>query len=144
MKTDSLKTFCEALKQQDNFFMASHVNPEGDAIGSLIAIDSLLRRLGKKTLIICEDAFPERLSCLPHQDRWNVFDRIDGKNLKFKCLVVTDCPTLERIGKVKESVGPDTVVFNIDHHISNLGFGHHNLVVPGAAASGQVVYEIFK
>ena len=144
MKTDSLKTFCEALKQQDNFFMASHVNPEGDAIGSLIAIDSLLRRLGKKTTILCEDAFPERLSCLPHQDRWNVFDKMDRRNLSFKSLVVTDCPTLERIGKVKESVGPDTMIFNIDHHISNLGFGHHNLVVPGAAASGEVVYEIFK
>ena len=48
MKTDSLKTFCEALKHQNDFFMASNVNPEGDAIGSLIAIDSLLRRLGKR------------------------------------------------------------------------------------------------
>lgn len=144
MKSDSLKTFCKALKQKDHFLMTSHVNPEGDAIGSLIALDSLLRRLGKKTKMVFEDPFPERLYCLPHQDRWNVYDKVKNKNIRMEAMIVTDCPTLDRIGKVKDLVRPDTVIFNIDHHISNAGYGHHNFVRPQAAASGELVYEIFK
>ena len=143
-KDISLKAFCGALKAHDHFLLASHVNPEGDAIGSLIAIESLLRRIGKKTMIVCEDPFPERLYCLPHKDRWNEYEKVKGKKNRWDALVVTDCPTLERIGKIKEFVGPQTAIFNIDHHISNTRFGQYNYVKPQAAASGEVVYEIFK
>lgn len=140
----SLKNFCQALKREDRFLLASHVNPEGDAVGSLIAIESLLRRLRKKTTIVCEDPFPERLACLPHRERWHVYEEIRGKKNSFQALVVTDCPTLERIGKVQELVRPDTVIFNIDHHISNTQFGTYNYIRPEASASGEVVYDIFK
>lgn len=144
MKDTSLKKFCEGLKKEDNFLLASHVNPEGDAIGSLIAIESLLRRLGKKTTIVCEDSFPERLHCLRYRGRWNVYRDMRDKKGRFNALVVADCPTLERIGKVKELLRPDAVIFNIDHHVSNVRFGHYNYVKPEAAACGEVVYEIFE
>lgn len=140
----TLKAFCEALCKQDRFLLASHINPEGDAIGSLIAVESLLRRMGKKTTIVSEDSFPERLSCLPNRERWRVYGDAKNRKNRFDALVVTDCPTLERIGKVKELVRPQTVIFNIDHHVSNAYFGRYNLVVPKAAASGEVVHEIFK
>lgn len=144
MKDTSLNEFCSSLKKQKTFLLASHVNPEGDAIGSLIAIDSLLRRLGKKTQIVCEDAFPERLRCLPHQDRWNKYKDVKNKHTRYGALVVTDCPTLERIGQVKNLLSPGTLIFNIDHHISNTRFGHYNYIQTEAAACGEVVYEIFK
>ena len=147
MKTGSntsLAAFCRGLKQHNHFLLASHVNPEGDAIGSLLAVDSLLRRLGKKTTIACEDPFPERLYCLPHRERWRVLDEVKEKIKSFEALVVTDCPSLERIGKVRELVTKDTVIFNIDHHISNVRFGKYNCVQPEAAASGEVVYEMFR
>lgn len=140
----SLDGFCEGLKKADNFLLASHVSPEGDAVGSIIAMESLLRRLGKKTTIVCEDPFPERLYCLRHQNSWNVFEKMKGRKGSFDALVVADCPTLERIGKVKELLGPNTVIFNIDHHISNVRFGHYNYVKPEAAACGEVIYEIIK
>ncbi|MBI4116100.1 MAG: bifunctional oligoribonuclease/PAP phosphatase NrnA [Candidatus Omnitrophica bacterium] len=144
MRDASLKTFCDGLKKQNHFLLSSHVSPEGDAVGSLLAIDSLLRRIGKKTTIVNEDVFPERLYCLPHKERWNSLAEIKGKSNRFDALVVTDCPTLERIGRVKELMGPQTVIFNIDHHISNVRFGQYNFVRPEAAASGEVVYDIFK
>jgi phosphoesterase RecJ-like protein len=93
---------------------------------------------------VCQDAFPERLYCLPRRNRWNVYEKIKKKKLRFDALVVTDCPTLERIGNAKNLVGPETVIFNIDHHISNVGFGQYNYVKPKAAACGEVVYEIFR
>lgn len=143
-KNSTLDEFCDGLKKADNFLLASHVNPEGDAIGSVIAMESLLRRLGKRTTIVCEDPFPERLSCLPHQERWNILKNIQAKGGRFDALVVADCPTLGRIGKVNELLSPKTVIFNIDHHISNDLFGNFNYVKPKAAACGEVIYEIIK
>ena len=108
----------------------------------LLAMDSLLRRLGKKSLIVCEDPFPERLSVLPSR-RWHQVKEVrnDGR---FDALLVTDCPTLERIGKTTELTRPDMSIFNIDHHHTNRRFGHYNYVQPKAAACGEVVYDIFK
>lgn len=143
MKDTSLKKFCNGLRKTDHFLLASHVNPEGDAVGSLLAIESLLKRLGKKTTIVCEDAFPERLHCLHYRGRWNIYRDIEDKKLRFNALVVADCPTLERIGKVKGLLQPNAVIFNIDHHVSNVQFGQYNYVKPEAAACGEVVYEIF-
>lgn len=117
--------------------------PEGDAVGSILAVDSLLRRLGKKTTVVCEDAFPERLHCLSSK-RWNRADEIKKPASAFKALVVADCPNLDRIGRVKNLITPETLIFNIDHHISNVHFGHYNYVRPEAAASGEVVIDIFK
>ncbi len=51
-----IREFCAALKKHDHFLLACHVLPEGDAIGSILALDSLLRRLGKKTTIVADDA----------------------------------------------------------------------------------------
>ncbi len=108
----------------------------------LLAMDSLLRRLGKKSLIVCEDPFPERLNVLPSK-RWNQVK--DVKNTDgFDAVLVADCPTLERIGKTMELVKPEMSVFNIDHHHTNRMFGDYNYVQTKAAACGEVVYDIFK
>ena len=141
-KSDSLATLCQGLKKTDNFLLASHVNPEGDAVASVLALDSLLRRLGKKTLIACEDPFPERLACLP-SERWNQVKDVTPDR-KFDALVVADCPTLERIGSVQKLLAAETKIFNIDHHISNARFGHYNYIQPTAAACGEVIYDMFK
>ncbi len=141
-KKDTLSEFCRALKRHKRFLLACHVAPEGDAIGSLLAVDSLLRRLGKKTLIVNEDAFPERLPCLSAKG-WHLHSEVQ-KPGNFDAALLTDCPTLERIGRVRELLGPGTVIFNVDHHISNNFFGHHNYVKPKASATGEVVFDLFK
>ena len=141
-KVTSLNDLCAAFKKYDNYLLSCHISPEGDAIGSILAIDSLLRRLNKKTTVVCEDPFPERLSCLSSK-RWNQVSAIKKSPKAFKALVVADCPNLDRIGKVKDLITPDTIIFNIDHHISNVFFGKYNYVLPQAAASGEVVMDIF-
>lgn len=142
-KKHTLNEFCKALKKYDHFLLSCHVSPEGDAIGSILAMRSLLARLGKKTTVVCEDKFPERLSCLSDK-HWNRVQDIKKPATAFKALVVADCPTVERIGRVKDLLTPETVIFNIDHHVSNVLFGNYNYVLPKAAASGEVVMDIFK
>lgn len=141
-RSKDLKSFCRALKTHDHFLLSCHISPEGDAIGSILAMNSLLRRLGKKTTVVAEDSFPERLFCLSSK-HWKKMDELK-KGKAYQALVVADCPNLDRIGRVKELLTDKTVIFNIDHHISNMNFGHHNYVRPEAAASGEVVYDIFK
>lgn len=138
-----LDAFCKALRRYDHFLLSCHVMPEGDAIGSLLAMDTLLRRLGKKTTVVNEDSFPHRLSVLASK-RWKTLKDIKKPPTAFQALVTTDCPTLERIGKVRELLTPDTVIFNIDHHVSNEMFGNYNFVEPNAAACGEVVYDLYK
>jgi len=137
------KALVIALKKHQRFLLTCHVLPEGDAIGSLLAMDSLLRRLGKKTYVLAHDSFPERLPCLSSK-RWRKLADLNGLAPKFDAIVLTDCPTLERIGGVRSLIKDDTVIFNIDHHVSNTQFGHYNYVRPEAAATGEVVYDIFK
>lgn len=142
-KSHSMARFCQALKTRRHFLLSCHVLPEGDAIGSMLAMDHLLRKLGKKTTIVCQDAFPARLSVL-HNRRWQQLHELRKAPSSFDAVVTTDCPTLERIGNVQDLILPDTAVFNIDHHISNEYFGTYNYVKPEAAACGEVVFEIFK
>ncbi|MBN1688084.1 MAG: bifunctional oligoribonuclease/PAP phosphatase NrnA [Candidatus Omnitrophica bacterium] len=140
-KNHSLGRICAALKKYDRYLLSCHVAPEGDAIGSLLALDSLLRRLGKNTTVVCEDPFPERLTCLSSK-KWNLPKDLTKATL-FESAIVVDCPNLDRIGSVKQFIGPETVVFNFDHHISNDFFGDYNFVRPQASATGEVVMMLF-
>lgn len=142
-RKSSLDEFCNALKVHDHYLLSCHVYPEGDAIGSILAMQSLLKRLGKKTYVVCEHSIPERLRFLEDR-RWHQVSEVKVPPTRFKALVIADCPNLERLGSVKELVTPDTVIFNVDHHISNTYFGHYNYIRPEAAASAEVVWDIFR
>jgi phosphoesterase RecJ-like protein len=137
-----LKKFCEALQQHDHFLLTCHVNPEGDAIGSVLAAESLLRRLGKKTKVVCADAFPKRLSCLS-SERWHQLKDLSEAEQKWDAVLTADCPTLDRLGDVNKLIHEGTAVFNLDHHVSNVCFGRYNYIVPTAAATGEVVLDLF-
>ncbi len=139
---DSLQVFCEGLKRYHHFLLSCHTNPEGDAVGTLLAVDSLLRRLGKKTTIVCEDPFPKRLSCLP-SERWRVLSEF-SKLPDFDAAFLADCASLERVGSVRDLLTPEKVIFNLDHHVSNAFFGQYNYIRPKAAATGEVAVELFR
>ncbi len=142
-KNHSLKIFCQALRKYDRYLLSCHVHPEGDAVGSILAMDSLLRRLGKKTRVVCQDPFPDRLACLP-SERWNQPDSLDKNPFDFQAVILADCPVLERLGGVKDFLKRNTVIFNIDHHISNTFYGDFNYVLPHGAATGEAVLNLFK
>ncbi len=142
-KSSPLHVFAKALKRHHHFLLTCHVLPEGDAIGSILAIEQLLKKLGKKTTLVCDDDFPSRLHVLSSR-QWNRFSDFKKPKKDFDAIVTTDCPTLERIGRVRQLIGSGTEIFNIDHHISNEYFGHYNYVRPEASACGEVVFEIFR
>jgi phosphoesterase RecJ-like protein len=143
VKTASLKTLCQELKKGKRFLVCSHIEPEGDTGGAALALNSLLRRLGKKSWVICDDPVPEQISFLGNHVEWhqtNHFKRFKD----IDTFVIVDAPSLQRAGQIWNQLPPHTRVINIDHHVSNEFFGDVNYVDVKSAACGEIIYDVFK
>ncbi|NQT75342.1 MAG: bifunctional oligoribonuclease/PAP phosphatase NrnA [Candidatus Omnitrophica bacterium] len=138
MSANKIKT---AIKKFNKFLISSHINPEGDAIGCQLALVSLLRRLGKKAVMLNESPVPHVLQFMKGTE--NVLKEIPA-DFNFQAAVILDCPDLSRVGRVSEYITPDKVVINIDHHISNENFGKHNWVDRNISSTGEMIYDLFK
>jgi len=129
------------LKNSRSVLLATHTNPDGDAIGSLTALGLALAGLGKKTLLYNESPIPAVYRFLPSVDR--VVSHI-GSVEKFDTAVILDCGDLQRVGDAADAINRIPVVINIDHHITNTGFGSLQLVDITACATAEIVYRIIK
>ena len=141
-KSYDLKSFLKGIKKHQHFLLSCHVQPDADAIGSLLALDSLLRRLGKKTTIVHEEPIPKHLNYFVSK-KWKSLKELK-RHPQFDALITTDCPSLDRIGGVQKLVSAQTAVFNIDHHISNDYFGTYHAVNTKAVATAEIIYDLFK
>ncbi|MBU1062529.1 MAG: bifunctional oligoribonuclease/PAP phosphatase NrnA [Candidatus Omnitrophica bacterium] len=137
----SIKTIKAAIKKFDRFLISSHINPEGDAIGSQIAVASLLRRLKKDVVILNESPVPHTLRFIEGAD--NILKEIP-RDFRFQAGLILDCPDMTRIGNVSEHITEDNVLINIDHHISNENFGRFNWVDGNVSSVGEMIFDLFK
>jgi len=136
-----MKKVIEAIRRHKRFLITAHVNLEGDSLGSQLAMKEFLNGLGKKAFIVDSDAVPAHYKFLPKaREVSNAIDR----SLDFDAMVVLDCPTLKRIGRVQELLRKGVTVINIDHHVSNEMFGDVNWVEPHASSAGEMIYKLFK
>ncbi len=135
------RTVKPAIQKFNKFLISSHINPEGDSIGSQIAMASLLMRIGKDALILNESPVPHLLRFMNGTEK--ILKEMP-QNFNFQAAIILDCPDLTRIGKISEYVTKDKVVFNIDHHVSNENFGRYNWVDPELSSTGEMVYELFR
>ncbi|MDP3730139.1 MAG: bifunctional oligoribonuclease/PAP phosphatase NrnA [Candidatus Omnitrophota bacterium] len=132
----------EAIKKGSRFLITAHVNLEGDALGSQLAMKELLMGMGKEAFILDSDPVPEHYRFLPKAAE--VSDKLDRTGA-FDAAIVLDCPTLNRTGRVKDIIKARTApVINIDHHVSNEKFGDVNWVEPNASSAGEMVFRLFK
>ncbi len=123
--------------------LASHTRPDGDAIGSALALGLVLAELGKPTLILNQDAVPKRYAFLPGIDRITGPDALDHAPAP-DLFIALDTGAKVRIGKeiwdrLDASATPTLV---IDHHVSNERYGKFNHVDPSSPATGQIVFEL--
>ncbi|HNV87249.1 MAG TPA: bifunctional oligoribonuclease/PAP phosphatase NrnA, partial [Candidatus Omnitrophota bacterium] len=141
----TVEEVCSVIKRHRNFLLSAHVRPEGDSVGSMLAILSLLTKLGKRAWIVSEDAFPSRLDVMPRK-AWMTLRQFRAlpRKPKFDACIFVDCPRLDRIGEVRKLVAPGMTLINIDHHVTNGRFGDFNLVNDRAASCGEIVYDLFK
>ncbi len=128
------------LKKSSHILVATHMNPDGDAIGSLMAMGLSLNALNKKTTLYCESPIPAVYRFLPKVHR--VEHHINVAN--YDLAVILDCGNLQRIGTVASAVSGIPVIANIDHHITNTGFGHFQLIDTSACATAEIIYKLIK
>ena len=135
------------FKNGDGFFIASHLSPDGDTLGSACALGMALEKIGKRTILACRDAVPQQYTFLPGSGRFLTFNDIIARNLdiaSYKNLVLVDCNDIKRTGLEKTALastkfGASAV---IDHHEGDFLFGDIKWVVPPVAAAGMLVYSI--
>ena len=127
-------------KQNKTFLVSSHINLEGDALGSELALASLLKRLGKKVFVLNQDSAPAEYSFLPGLK--SVIH--ENSPLEYDVAILADCSDISRIGKITKVIKKDALMINIDHHISNTKFGDINWVEPYASCACEIVYKLFK
>ncbi len=121
--------------------LASHSNPDGDAIGSLLALGLYLDGMQKAVTLFNESPIPAVYRFLPAVDR--VVGELDG-NIDYDTVIVLDCGDVQRIGEVSERILRMPLVINIDHHTTNTGFGHVQSIDTNACATAEIVYRIIK
>jgi len=130
------------LKNCEIVLVASHTYPDGDAIGSLLAMGLALDSLGKTVTIYNESPIPAVYKFLPSIDR--ITSRMD-MHAGYDTAVILDCGDMERLGASFAGTAAKTpVLVNIDHHVTNTGFGDLQLVDTQACASAEIVYRLIK
>jgi phosphoesterase RecJ-like protein len=130
-----------ALADANHILVASHVRPDGDALGSTLAFALWLRGLGKQVTAWNQDGVTGKYSYLPcHQ----LITRPELPARHFDAVVALDNSVKNRLGTVLDSIASAAVLINIDHHISNEGYGEVNYIDPSAPATGQILFEFFE
>lgn len=130
-----LKRIVEHIQQTDNFLVISHVAPDGDALGSMLAMGELLAALGKDVTLFNESGIPSRFAWLaPKREIQTELPAEEPDTL-----IVLDCGSAERTGGlIKPWLGTKAVI-NIDHHLGNPRFGTLNWVEERASSVGEMI-----
>jgi bifunctional oligoribonuclease and PAP phosphatase NrnA len=131
------------LRRAEKLIVVSHENPDGDALGSLIAMQGILSAMGKDCVMFIDAGeFP-----LPHEYRFFPLDGLVSAppdDLDERTIVFLDCGNLERnpAEALQRVGGHDHHILNIDHHHDNTRFGTINLVVPEASCTAEIVWDL--
>jgi phosphoesterase RecJ-like protein len=142
-QTTELEQVAAALGEHGRFVVTTHENPDGDALGSVLATTLALRSLGKEATMYLTGTLP-----LPNEYE---FMRLDGlvrgpaPDLEGRVLVALDCANESRLGPEGDRLlGGALLVVNIDHHHDNSRFGDLNLVVPEASSTGEILRDVIR
>ena len=142
METGDLNAVLAVLREHDRFVVTSHDNPDGDAIGSLLAMHLALGALGKDSLMVMGGPAP-----IPDEYGFLALERHGllreaPADLTGRVLVAVDCAQESRIVAATLLEGAPLTV-NIDHHHDNTRFGDVDLVVEDASSTGEVLADVF-
>jgi phosphoesterase RecJ-like protein len=132
-----------ALRESHTFCLSGHQNPDGDVIGSQIAMASLIRRLGKdkKVDIMNFGPVPKSIAFLDGAAEIRNVERVEGK---YDILIVFECGGIDRTGNIIDPKSQVVRTINIDHHLHNPNFGDINFVEPTTSSTAELIYKIIE
>ncbi len=143
MSNSSLNEVASVLKQAKCVAIACHIRPDGDALGSGLALTLALENSGKRVFMLCDDDVPERLGIFPAMKKANKCLPVPIKDVDL--FVTVDSAELARTGSFAAQFASfKGKTLNIDHHISNPKFAKYNYVLPDATATCEILPEILE
>jgi bifunctional oligoribonuclease and PAP phosphatase NrnA len=130
----------EVLRRHQSFVLISHVRPDGDAIGSQLALGFSLMAAGKSVRLINEDGVPDNLTFMAGSEK---IERPSAEPFEVEVAIALDTATKPRLGeKALHAASQAQIWLNIDHHKSNPAYGDYNLIDSSSPATGQILYQL--
>ena len=130
----------DAIRSHERFLVTTHENPDGDALGSLLAVKLALDALGKDVVMYLSGETP-----LPREYSWMPLDNLRRSlpdDAAERVLLALDCANESRLGPDPEVLASAPLVLNVDHHHDNSRFGGVNAVVADASSTGEIVRDL--
>lgn len=131
-----------SVNHSDKIAVISHINPDGDSLGSSMALGLALKKICGDVDIFVNGEIPERYKFLPQINRAKLYDEESDK--KYDYCFVLDCGDETRLGYSEKLLSQSKTIINIDHHVSNNMFGHINIVDNQASSACEIVYRLIK
>ncbi len=122
--------------------VVSHLDPDGDALGTQLAFGQYLRDSGKRVYLLRDSAIPDKYQFLPGIEQIVTAESVSG-SLQIDTAVILECPSLDRIGSAKRYLEDRVNVISIDHHRDSHDFGSVNWVDVSASSVGEMVADYF-
>ena len=133
-----IQRIVEAVRTRQRFVLSSHSRPDGDSIGSQLAMAYALRAMGKEATVVNADPAPAPLMGFPGVPDIRIAPSVEGE---FDAAIIMECGDLKRTGV---SGTERFFVINIDHHPGNSGYGQINWFDASAAACAEMVYDVVR
>lgn len=134
---NSFEEIRQTIDNSENIIIAGHTNPDGDAIGAVLAFAFALKSKNKNIYVLLEE-YGQKYDCIAGKE---FIYKGDYSNVNADLFISLDCGDAERLGKAKE-LFENMYTINIDHHISNKYFGKLNFVDANASSTSEIVYKL--
>jgi phosphoesterase RecJ-like protein len=141
-QTADLASVVEALRSHERFVVTTHENPDGDALGSLLAATLALRQLGKDVYMYLAGHAP-----LPGEYGFMPLEELSREvpaDISERVLLAVDCANESRLGPDPEVLHQSSFTIDVDHHHDNTRFGDVNLIVADASSTSEVLRDVFR
>jgi len=144
MSNSTFEQIHQVFQDHQSFVVVSHVRPDGDAIGSILALGDALEGMGKTVRYLNQDGCPESLAFLPGSEKVEMSSEALAKGpVEAEVAIALDTAAHSRVGddSLRAMEGAKVLV-NIDHHLSNPGYGDFNYIDSSSPATGQILYDL--
>jgi phosphoesterase RecJ-like protein len=140
IKVNNLRDIGDLLLQGKRIILCGHVMPDGDCLGSVIALGLALEKMGKEVTLAIPDPVPQVYNFLPEVKRFQEGSKaLQGEYDNF---IILDCSVPDRLGPLRELLTRPIITCSIDHHVNPNEFAHYNYIDPKAAAVGEIIQDL--
>ncbi len=137
---NNLDSITSVIRSWHSFLLCGHIMPDGDSLGSMLALGKVLEQMGKQVTMVSFDPVPDNLTFLPGIDCLHTGQR--EFNQDFDVFMMLDCSSPDRLGPYYKMLQRELITVNIDHHPGNTIEAEYTYVDFQAAATGEIVYDM--